>query len=71
MRRCSGLNAVKAGSQYDAKQCVALRRLRVDACRKHDARIDSDPLFAFPCVAIFRNGLMRVMVSMAARNDLA
>ena len=24
---------VKAGSQYDAKQCVVLRRLRVDACR--------------------------------------
>ena len=23
---------VKAGSQYDAKQCVALSRLHVDAC---------------------------------------
>ena len=27
------LGIVKAGSQYDAKQYVALRRLRVDACR--------------------------------------
>ena len=49
----------------NALRCV------VDACRKHNARIDSDPLFAVPYVAIFRNGLMRVMVSMAARNDLA
>ena len=24
---------VEVGSQYDAKQCVVLRRLRVDACR--------------------------------------
>ena len=25
-------NSLKAGSQYDAKQCVALCHLRIDAC---------------------------------------
>ena len=43
---------VKAGSQCGAKQCVTLRHLHVDACRKQQGdRIDSEPIFAFPYTA--------------------
>ena len=43
---------VKASSQYDAGACVVLRHHRVDACRH--ARIDSDSILAFLCVALLR-----------------
>ena len=39
--------SLKAGSQYDARRRVAMRRPRVDAC--HNARIDLNPILAFPC----------------------
>ena len=40
---------LKVGSQYDARRRVAMRRPRVDACR--NARIDLNPILAFPCDA--------------------
>ena len=44
---------LKAGSQYDAKmRCVVFSLTLVE--KQHDARIDSDPMLAFPCVAFLR-----------------
>ena len=48
---------VRAGSQYDAKQCVALRHVAFASTlvgTHRDARIDSDPIFAFLCVGSLR-----------------
>ena len=50
---CLASTLVKAGSQYDAKQrCVVFAATLVET--QHDARIDSDPVLAFLCVAFLR-----------------
>ena len=41
---------IKAGSQYDAKQCVALCRVRVDTCRNTTRH--QDRLGSYPCVSL-------------------
>ena len=42
---------LKAGSQYDAKQCVALHHLcSMLVEMQHDARIDLDPILVFPAL---------------------
>ena len=45
----------KAGSQYDARPCVALRRHTLTLAATHpNASIDSNPTPAFPHVAFTR-----------------
>ena len=46
---------LKADSQYDAKQCVALHRLHSMLVEmQHDARIDLDLILVFPCITFLR-----------------
>ena len=50
-----GTACVKAGSQNDARPCVALRRHALTlAATQPNARIDSNPIPAFPRVAFER-----------------
>ena len=47
-------HCAQAGSQYDAKQCVALHCVAFTSMlieTHHNSRIDSDPILAFVCVA--------------------
>ena len=40
---------MKASSQYNALLCIVFVSMLVDT--QHDARIDLDPILAFPCIA--------------------
>ena len=68
------LGQIKAGSQYDARACITSRRLHVDAHR--NARIDSDSILAFLCVAFLRLVVKKLRkfeyfrVSQAQRNAM-
>ena len=49
------LTRVKAGSQYDARPCIALRQHALTLAATHpNARIDSDTIPAFPRVVFTR-----------------